>query len=57
VIYTELANKLNDLTWYMQLWAARRYWGVRKEIQNIDGLLIGHYFPYYMEAEKWTKQA
>ncbi len=56
-IYTELAVRLNELSWWMVLWTPLRHWAVTKNIGGVNGKMgtPGLHIPFYTHAETWTK--
>ena len=58
-IYSELAVRLNELSWWMVLWTPLRQWAVTKDIGGVHGMMgtPGLHIPFYTHAETWTKGA
>lgn len=57
VIYSELATVLNDLSWYMMLWAPQRYWAVTKTVSGTHDHIgfSGYHIAVYNQPETWSK--
>jgi ABC-type transport system substrate-binding protein len=55
-IYSELAGILNDLSWYMMLWTAPRWYAANKKVKGVKGNLVHHYLAFNNQAEKWSKE-
>jgi peptide/nickel transport system substrate-binding protein len=58
-IYSQLATKLNELSWYMTLWAPQRYWAVSKNVSGTHEHIgfSGYHIAVYNQPETWTKSS
>jgi peptide/nickel transport system substrate-binding protein len=58
-IYSQLATKLNELSWYMTLWAPQRYWAVNKKVSGTHEHIgfSGYHIAVYNQPETWTKSS
>lgn len=57
-IYSELAARLNELSWWMMLWTPPRYLSVSKTVSDLTEWIgpSPYHISFYTGSETWSKQ-